>query len=151
MVSFNMSNFTQEWSRNYAAQKNLIVNQLFNKASELEEKLSKNFNSYDQDILKRTKEDLDCFCLEKAKGIMFRTKAKYTVEAERNAKYFFSLEKLKTASLIIDDNGQKITKQNEILEEQHRFYQELYKEDQDINFTEINSIVFKSVMSSVHH
>ena len=58
---------------------------------------------------------------------------------KKSSKYFYSLEKAKynakTCFKIINDDGQEITSCERILEEQRKFYEELYKVDNDINFT----------------
>ena len=56
-----------------------------------------------------------------------RTKAKWNVEGERSSKYFCNLEKRhfaeKAIPKLILDNGFEITNQDDILIQQHIFYQ----------------------------
>ena len=86
-----------------------------------------------------TKSDLEQKLLEKTKGIIFRSKVRWYEEGERNTKYFFALEKArynaKTCYTLIGDDGQELTTSQEILEEQRRFYTELYQEDKDVHFS----------------
>ena len=69
---------------------------------------------------------------------MFRSRVKWYEEGEKNTKYFFSLEKArynaKTCYKIINDNEEEITNQDEIIEEQRKFYQNLYDIDKDVEF-----------------
>ena len=95
-------------------------------------------NDKNMDLLERSKQDLDALEGERAKGIMFRTKACWNVEAERNTKYFFNLEKLKsksrTAFVLITEEGKTINTQKGILNEQKRFYEKLYSADKSVKF-----------------
>ena len=68
---------------------------------------------------------------------MFRSRARYIKSYERSSKFFFSLEKSKynqkTMNRIV--NGQTvITDPNEILNEQHKFYADLYRANPDSQF-----------------
>ena len=69
---------------------------------------------------------------------IFRSKAKWFREGEVSSKFFFSLEKKrymeKNMNCIIDDNGRIITDQDEILDEQTRFYANLYRRNPSANF-----------------
>ena len=80
---------------------------------------------------------------QKIQGIIFRSKAKWAREGERNTKYFLSLEKRnycnKTMFSIILPSGQICDEQRRILQEQHNFYHELYSKDNNISFKLINS------------
>ena len=67
---------------------------------------------------------------KKPNGIILRSKAKWSEEGEKNTKYFLNLEKRnynqKTIKKLIRTNGDEITDQKEIIEEQHRYYEDLY-------------------------
>ena len=75
---------------------------------------------------------------------MFRNKVQWYEEGEKNSKYFLSLEKerynAKTCFKMINSENQEIIDQQEILLEQKRYYEELYKEDTDVTFTLKNNI-----------
>ena len=66
----------------------------------------------------------------KIKGTLTRAKVRWLKDGERNTKYFIGLEKRnylnKTIKCLYKDNGEKITKLKEILQEEKRFYQTLY-------------------------
>ena len=93
--------------------------------------------------IKKTKNDLDEKMFERAKGIMFRSKAKWCEEGEKNTKYFFSLEKArynsKTCYKLLTDNGIEISNPEQILQIQKSFYEDLYQEDSEVKFTMKNT------------
>ena len=67
---------------------------------------------------------------QKVDGLIIRAKAKWQIEGERNSKYFLHLENKhyqeKTLRKLIDEEGNHLTEINTILNEQKRFYEELY-------------------------
>ena len=68
--------------------------------------------------LQNTKLDLEEVQFEKTRGIMFRSKAKWDTEGEKNTKYFLNLEKArynaKTCNVLIDErDGSEIKKSME--------------------------------------
>ena len=77
------------------------------------------------------------------KGVMFRSKAKWYEEGERNTKYFYNLEKAKynakTCYQIIGEEGDELNTIEGILQEQRKFYSKLYSRDKDVTFTMQNS------------
>ena len=81
--------------------------------------------------------------MERIKGVMFRSKAKWYEEGEKNTKYFYSPEKAKynakTCYRIIDEQGNELRDSDQILEMQRRYYTELYQEDTGVNFSLVNS------------
>ena len=85
-----------------------------------------------------SKIDLEERLFERTKGIMFRSKAKWYEEGERNTKYFFALEKAKynakTCFSIIDEQGSEHSNPSDILQLQKLFYEDLYQEDKEVSF-----------------
>ena len=80
LIKFECANFSQDWSRQLASEKKLILAQLYEKLQEMEENLSKK-NSIAMEerlhnLLNRTKEDIKDLEFEKTLGILFRCKAK---------------------------------------------------------------------------
>ena len=59
-------------------------------------------------------------------------------KGEKNTKYFFGLEKsrynAKTCYRLITEEGHELEDQDEILKEQRKYYQELYQEDEYVDF-----------------
>ena len=78
---------------------------------------------------------------------MFRSKAKWYAEGERNTKYFFSLEKAKynakTCYKIITADQEEICNPEGILREQKQFYTHLYQKDSDVEFSMVNNFGVK--------
>lgn len=76
-------------------------------------------------------EDLSKIEEEKYRGVMIRSKAKYTVEGEKCTKFFFNLErsrkKAETIKEIKCKDGRKVKETKEILKEVKDFYEELFK------------------------
>ena len=123
------------------------------KEKEKEDSLVKEISSLEKsteinsDLLEAKQEELENIRKEKIKGIIIRSRVRWAEEGEKPTKYFCNLESRnyinKTITKIEKDNGQTITKQEDILIEVKQFYENLYKcqdsyENQD---TEINSIL----------
>lgn len=76
------------------------------------------------------KQELAQIEFEKCRGAILRSKAFWAVESDRNTAYFLNLEKFKQnfncVSEIIRDDGKVVTDIQSILEEEYRFYSELY-------------------------
>ena len=76
---------------------------------------------------------------EQTLRIIFRCKRQWTIEAEKNTKYFYNLEKAKgrakTCSVLYDERSKKtISNPTEILNLQRSFYQHLYTKDKTIKY-----------------
>ena len=115
---------------------------LLNEIATLEKLTDQNF-----DLFETKKEELENVRREKIKGIIVRSRVRWAEEGEKPTKYFCSLESRnyinKTISRVEKDNGQIITKQENILLEVKQFYENLYK-SHDFNGnqdTEILSIL----------
>ena len=67
---------------------------------------------------------------EKAEGAIIRSKVQWAELGEKNNKYFLNLEKrnynIKYIKKLVKDNGAEETNPSNILEEQKRFYQNLF-------------------------
>ena len=76
---------------------------------------------------------------ERTKGLIFRSKARWVMEAERNTRYFYNLEKArynsKTCQRLLTEEGEVTTDPDQILSMQWKFYQELYSADPTVEFT----------------
>ena len=128
---------TVEYSRMKVKEDNIIISCLSEKVNEYEANLP--LTKEEDELLEKTKVELEEKILEKTRGVMFRSKVKWYEEGERNTKYFYSLEKAKynakTCYKIIDDKQRELSVPQEILHEQKRFYEELYSVDSYVNFT----------------
>ena len=76
--------------------------------------------------------------MECAKGLLFRSKARWYELGERNNKYFFNMEKSranqKTVTKVIVGENTYI-EDSDILREQEAYYTELYRKDPTISYT----------------
>ena len=83
---------------------------------------------------------------ERTQSVIFRSKANWAKDGEKNTKYFFALEKRnysnKNMFSVFTENG-LCTDQQQILEEQKRFYQQLYTSDRSVDFTLQNHTAHK--------
>lgn len=77
------------------------------------------------------KKELEKIRIEKLKGSMIRSKAKWIDEGEKPTEYFCNLEKRnytnKTIQRVEKEDGKVITDQDDILEETCKYYENLYK------------------------
>ena len=132
---------TVAFSRRNAAEDKLVISQLSEKVNEYESNLP--LNREEDEMLERTKTELEEKTLERIRGVMFRSKAKWYEEGEKNSKYFFSLEKAKynakTCYKLISTDGTEVSNPKEILKTQKEFYENLYDIDQDVNFNMNNT------------
>ena len=81
-------------------------------------------------LLNTAKEELETFYKEKVKGIIIRARARWHEHGEKSTKYFPNLEKrnhVKKHICKLAISGVITTEPFEILDEQKRFYQNLYK------------------------
>ena len=113
-------------------------------ATEYEEKFP--LNEKDWDLYIKTKTDIKEIQDSRARGIIFRSKAKWAELGEKNTKYFYSLEKTrsnaKSATSLITDNNTLLTEVKEILDEQEDYYTKLYKKDADVHYNIKNNSNF---------
>ena len=82
--------------------------------------------------------DINKCDVERAASSIFRSQCKYAREGEKCSSFFLSLEKRryleKNMSCVLLSDGTVCSDQKTILDEQIRFYQDLYSKDSDINF-----------------
>ena len=128
---------TIRYSRQKSSEEKLVIAQLSEKINEYEANLP--LCQEDNLLLENSKEELEERTLTRVRGIMFRSKVKWYEEGEKNTKYFYSLEKMrynaKTCYKLIDDQNKQLDCQAEILKAQEKYYQDLYEEDTEVQFT----------------
>ena len=126
---------TVKYSRNRGSENRIIIANLQEKVNEYEASLP--LTEEEDVLLEKTKADLEEKMLERAKGIIFRSKVRWYEQGEKNTKYFFSLEKskynAKTCFKILDE-GKEVTETDQILEIQRKFYTDLYSKDHNVIF-----------------
>jgi exonuclease III len=85
----------------------------------------------------KLKVELELNALAKAQGAQIRSRIKFIEEGEKNNAYFLNLEKSKAATNTIThlqtEDGNVITDQTSVLNEQVKYYTRLYKKDPDDN------------------
>ena len=131
-----VKNFTIKYTKRQKSDESIIISQLTEKVTEYESRLP--LTRHEDNLLEKTKCELEEKTLERIKGVMFRSKVKWYEEGERNTKYFYALEKMKynakTCYKLLCEDGRELNTPDGILEEQKRFYTELYAEDQEVKF-----------------
>ena len=141
LLKVKMRQFSVEFSGAMASEHKLIISELSEKINDYESRLP--LNRDETEILENTRLDLEEKTLERIKGVMFRSKAKWYAEGEKNSKYFFNLEKAryngKTCYKLITDSGEEVTTPYEIIQEQKKFYSQLYQKDEQVNFSLVNN------------
>ena len=137
ILKTRIAKVSKNYSRSKAACKNIVIANLSEIVCDYESRLP--LTREENGLYESTKRDLDQELLTKAEGLLFRSKVQWYEEGEKNTKYFFSLEKArynaKTCYRIINQEGQDIQDPTAILEEQRKFYQDLYQEDKHVKFT----------------
>ena len=131
---------SQTYTRENANLTNVAIAELSEKITDFEDRYL-DLSEEEEELLQRSKLDLQELVSEKMQGVLFRSKAQWYAEGERNTKYFYSLEKMRynaktCTALISEDNGEQTvhTCQEEILEMQHDFFQTLYSKEHGIEF-----------------
>ena len=128
---------TIDFSKRRVNENNLVIAELSEKLNEFQSRYP--LNEEETTLCERTKEDFEDKMFERTKGLIFRSKVRWYEGGEKNTKYFFALEKTKynakTCYKLVTEEGTEVMETGEILELQRNFYQELYKEDQDVQFS----------------
>ena len=84
---------TLRYTRSKTTEEQLVISNLAEKVSEYESSLPLPRDQVT--IYEETKGEYEDLILSKTQGVMFRSKAKWYEEGEKNTKYFYSLEKAK--------------------------------------------------------
>ena len=137
IVKDRVKQFSINYARNRTNDERIAVSQLSEYISHTEDV----YDQLDQEglkLLNTSKEELDELMKKRIRGVMFRSKAKWYVEGEKNTKYFYNLEKsrynAKVCTRVINSAGQEISGQEDVLLAQAEFYQELYTSDRMCTF-----------------
>ena len=126
----------QRFSRRNKSETQLVMSQLMEKIDELQARLPLTQQEYD--ILENSMIELEEMQNNYIQGVMFRSKAKWLIEIERNTRYFLNLEKSRFQSKVCDRlfiGDLETTDPCRITNEQVAFYSELYTSDKQIRFT----------------
>lgn len=137
-----MTDFAKTFSIHKAKEKSQMIEKFERRIMILDEKLLTLETMEDK---KKCLEDIkktEMFLMnehdEKVKAAMFRSKAQFYLEGEKNSKYFFNLERNRSRAKIIsairNESGTIITKPHLILEEEKLFYKRLYGQNPPRNW-----------------
>ena len=141
IIKVRVKKFTQNFSRSKAQQSTIVIGNLSEKVTEYETSMP--LSEKDEELLLKTKQELEEKLEEKVRGSKFRSKVRWYEEGEKSSKYFFALEKAKynakTCFKILDEGKGEVIDPSMILEVQRNFYKELYKKDSDVEFQMANS------------
>ena len=142
LIKGNIRNETIKYATFKKKQNNANELLLINELKTLEKDL---IDATDIGEVSRLKQDIDTKKIEldrltenKLNGQIIRSKAQIVEHGEKNSKYFASLEKKKSESKIISRlnvNGHITTDKHEILSEQKKYYETLYKIREPSNST----------------
>ena len=141
-IKIDIAKKAKEYAKRKCSADRLIESQLHEKILEYESRLD-SLTDEDLHILNNTKIDMDEIIDKKTRGIMFRSKAKWAVEGEKNTKYFMNLEKsnyqAKTCYALFRGN-EIVRNPQEVLNMQRDFYQSLYTADENVVFSLENQV-----------
>ena len=143
LIKMEIRGFTIMYSKRKAKKFRDEEKLLHQKVNDLQ--VTANNNPHNRNIrleLQRATARLKKIMLTKNKGAILRSKVRWHEEGERNTKYFYSLEKrhhdIKTVSKLKVGDNCYIEDQFEILKEEKKFYESLYRS------TKINPNSFKN-------
>ena len=142
-----IKDFCMDYGKNKATQKRNEILELTNKLQRLEKQFIENKNSKEiQSKIINTKHQLEVISIEKARGAQIRSRAQWIENGEKSTQYFFNLEKQRAKRNIIthikDSNGDILTKQEDILKEQVRYYSDLYTQNTETQTTHEDTTTF---------
>ena len=124
-VKCKIRSLTISYSVTLAKRKRKQEEILFKKLESMENNLDLNTQEYN--IVKREWENIQFL---KTEGSILRSKAQWVEHGEKNNKYFLNLEKknynVKYIKKLITEKSVIITKPDEILQEEKKFYEDLY-------------------------
>ena len=132
LIKMEIRGFTVKYTKIKARERHDEEKFLQNSINDLIAKTEKNKNNktiiYE---LNSTKARLNKIIAYKTCGTILRSRARWHEQGERNTKYFYSLEKRNYSRKVVTklklNDSSYTTNESDILEEQKRFYENLYK------------------------
>lgn len=128
-------------SKQITTESKRALNDLLDKVKNLKAKQQVNpsdFSTADQTQLAECETEVQELLEKKAKGCILRCKLQWHSQGQRSSKYFFSLEKSKANKKrmlsLRKEDGSITRDQNEILEEQVKFYKQLYQKNDLVEY-----------------
>jgi hypothetical protein len=111
------------------------IKNLLKKQVELENQISQDTTDQIIQEAENIKEEIEQYNSEKARGAWLRSKADWLEYGERNSSFFLKLEnrnrQVKNIVTLIDEAGTIVTGQQDILNEELKFYKNLYTQPED--------------------
>ncbi len=147
LVKMDIRNFTVPFCINKKKKDQVHENLLYKRHAELFELIQTNINDKDIETeYKNINTEIEQIERHKARGIILRSKCRWTEEGEHNTSYFLRLEKNNFCNKLIsqlDLNGVIVKDPNEILEAEKNFYNDLYrKPNTNEELLDINTKIF---------
>lgn len=134
--------YGKEKKRKLISERSLLTKEL----NETDKKLAS--NPYDVHLMThrgQVKQNLELHELNEAKSAQKRSKEKYIAEGEKNTRYFLGLEKMRANMKIMDKlqtaEGNTVTAQSDILQEQVKFYKNVFKKTDDFSEAQANTFL----------
>ena len=131
MVKMEIRAFSISFSKYKASQKRNEEKQLLQQLNKLQRELDLGFSKTTHDLFITVKEKLDKIISTKTKGCIIRSKCRWYERGERSNKYFFNLTERnynrKHITSIKTDKNETITNPKEILNQERKYYEDLYK------------------------
>ena len=129
-------------SKDYCKRKAKVDNKIYEELQELTEILTRDYETTEDatvyDSLQQVKSRMEILDMKKTESAIFRSKAEYIKSGEKNTKYFFGLEKRryynKNMQCVVTEYGESFFEPKDILNEQVKFYKNLYQRDPKVDF-----------------
>ena len=130
MIKMEIRAFTIKFSKEKAKQKCNEEKALLSEMTKIQIKLQTSYSDSLKSDMEKIKSKLSRIASVKTRGAIVRSRTRWYEHGERNSKYFYNLEKTNQkkkhiTSLVVND-GDKITSPKDILEEEERFFRQIY-------------------------
>ena len=137
LIKADIRQYTIDYSRTQARIQRQYENELHKELNEAAKKLNNNYNEENAINFNRIKQRLEEVNEIKTAGVLLRSKAQLIENNEKNTAYFLNIEKRnykeKYIKKIITDENQTILDPGKILNEEKRFYEQLYTSEKKTN------------------
>jgi hypothetical protein len=131
MIKMEIRSSTLMFAKNKAREKREQIVKMMHEVSRLEGRMN---NGPSQEEIERyygAQKEIESFNIEKANGVLIRSKADQVEFGEKNTGYFLNMEKRnagkKCITKLLNENGEDVVGQKEILEYEEAFYKKLYQ------------------------
>ena len=136
-LKLDIAKHTKSFARNHSDERNYVIGQLTEKVSEMEENIYK-MSDQELYLYSETKAELEDLTNEKAKGLIFRSRARWYEQGEKGTCYFANLEKkcynARVCDVLLSGDGKEVTEESELLNLQQSFYADLFTSNPNVKF-----------------